>query len=56
MSDLARVRRAAVKAATGREQLKDAIRDAHADGHALRKIANVAGLSHEQVRRIVSRD
>jgi hypothetical protein len=29
------------------------MREAHASGEALRKIAEAAGVSHEQVRRIV---
>lgn len=53
--DLARVKRAAVKVASSREQLHAAIRDAYEDGQALRKIAEAADMSHEQVRRILSR-
>jgi hypothetical protein len=36
-----------------RNQLWTAIRTAHERGHSLRVIAAAAGLSHEQVRRII---
>lgn len=55
MSDLAKVKRAAAKAAVSRERLEQAMRDAHASGAALRQIAEAAGVSHEQVRRVLSR-
>ena len=54
MSDeLKRVRRAAAKAASAREELHAAIREATKTA-SLREVAAAAGLSHEQVRRIAS--
>lgn len=55
MTDLRKVQRAATKAAASRVTLENAIREAHASGQSLRKIAEAAGVSHEQVRVIVSR-
>jgi len=55
VSELGKVKRAAAKAAVSREALEIAIREAHAAGEALRKIADAANVSHEQVRRIVQR-
>lgn len=55
MSELQKVAKAAAKAAVSRERLEDAIREAHASGEALRKIAEAAGVSHEQVRRVLAR-
>lgn len=55
MSELRKVERAAAKAAVAREKLEVAMREAHASGEALRKIADAAGVSHEQVRRVLSR-
>jgi hypothetical protein len=53
MTALASVERAAAKAAVSREALEAAIRVAHAEGASLRAIATAAGVSHEQVRRIL---
>jgi methyl coenzyme M reductase gamma subunit len=36
--------------------LQRAIRDAYEHGHSLRAIANAAGISHEQVRRVRMHD
>lgn len=47
-----RVARAARKAASARQELEAAIRDARAAGMSLRAIAAVAQMSHEAVRRI----
>lgn len=55
MSELEKVERAAAKAAVSHDRLETAIREAHAAGQPLRKIAQAAGVSHEQVRRILSR-
>lgn len=55
MNEFEKVQRAAAKMALARYGLELAIRQAHANGEALRKIAEAAGVSHEQVRRIVSR-
>lgn len=55
MTALYKVERAAAKAAVAREGLDAAIREAHASGAPLRSIAQAAGVSHEQVRRILSR-
>lgn len=55
MSELRKVKRAAAKAAVARAALEDAIRELHAQGVSLRDLGRVAGMSHEQVRRIVSR-
>lgn len=49
------VERAAAQAAVSREAFEQAIREAHSAGATLRAIAKAAKLSHEQVRRIVSR-
>jgi hypothetical protein len=54
MTELQRVKRAAAKAAAAREELDQAMREAHAAGASLRKIAEAAGVSYEQVRRVVS--
>ena len=54
-SSIRKVKRAAAKAADSRERLDDAIREAHDQGNSLRTIAEAAGVSHEQVRVIVSR-
>lgn len=48
-----KVERAAAKAAAAHAALVRAIREAHAEGHSLRSIAEAAGVSHEQVRRLV---
>jgi hypothetical protein len=55
MSETRKVERAAAKAALAREKLELAMREAHENGMALRKIAAAAGVSHEQVRRVLSR-
>ena len=55
MTALHKVERAAAKAAAAREGLEDTIREAHASGAPLRAIAQAAGVSHEQVRRVLSR-
>lgn len=55
MTELQKVRKAAAKVAASREKLEAAMREAHASGQALRKIAEAAGVSHEQVRRVLSR-
>jgi hypothetical protein len=51
----AKVKRAAAKAAASRAALETAIREAHAEGSSLRAIATAAGVSHEQVRRLLER-
>lgn len=51
---LAQVQRAAAAHASTRERLEQRIRAASAAGAALRTIAAAAGVSHEQVRRIVA--
>lgn len=56
MSELQKVKRAAVKAAASREHLENAIREAHAAGESSRKIAEAAGVSHTQVQRTIHRD
>jgi hypothetical protein len=45
---------AARKAASARQALEDAIREEHAKGTSLRKLAVLTGMSHETVRRIVA--
>lgn len=50
---LARVRARADATTTARARLEDAIVQAAADGHSLRRIGDAAGLSHEGVRRIL---
>jgi hypothetical protein len=55
MSDVKKVEWAAAKAALAREKLELAMRAAHENGVALRKIAAAAGVSHEQVRRVLAR-
>ncbi len=54
MSELGKVKSEAAKAAASRARLEALIRQAHAEGSSLRAIAHAAGVSHEQVRRIVS--
>lgn len=54
-SELRKVERAAAKAVASLALRDEAIHEAHASGQSLRKIAEAAGLSHEQVRRILSR-
>ena len=53
--DLATVRRAAAKAAQARENLRAAIHQAR-ETASLREIAQAAGLSHEQVRRLTNEE
>lgn len=53
--ELDRVRGAASAVEAARDRLHDAIVDAAAAGHSLRRIGDAAGLSHEQVRRVVER-
>lgn len=55
MNEIRKIERAAAKAAVAREKLELAMREAHESGLALRKIAEAAGVSHEQVRRVLSR-
>ena len=55
MSALRKVERAAAKAAVSREALETAMREARAAKVSLRDIAKAAGVSHEQVRRILER-
>lgn len=59
MDILAVVREAAAQAAAESDNAlrvrDDAIRVARAEGKSLRKIAAAAGMSHEQVRRILAR-
>jgi hypothetical protein len=55
MNAVRKVERAAAEAAASREALELAIRQAHQDGSSLRDIAKAAGVSHEQVRRILAR-
>jgi predicted HTH domain antitoxin len=52
---LLRVRVAAEKAAKARSELERAIIAAQRSGHSLREIAEVARMSHESVRQILSR-
>lgn len=49
-----RVALASKKHEKARSQLNEAIRQARAEGQSLRSIAEAAGLSHEQVRRIAN--
>lgn len=56
VSELRKVERAAAKAAVARSALQTAVREAHENGQPLRKIAEAAGVSHEQVRRLISQD
>ena len=55
-TDLERVEQAAFAVADAREEFETAIRAAHANGAALRTIAEAAGVSHEQVRRMIRTD
>jgi lambda repressor-like predicted transcriptional regulator len=55
MQPVAKVQRAARKAALARQGLEQAIREAHDDGASLRALAAAAGVSHEQIRRILNR-
>lgn len=51
---LGRVRARAGAVEDAIRRLHDAIQGAAADGHSLRRIGDAAGLSHEQVRRLLS--
>ncbi len=53
MSELRKVKHAAARSAAWRAALERAIREAHEEGASLRAIADAAGVSHEQVRRII---
>jgi transposase len=52
---LSAVKAAADVHARRTRRLNNAIRAAHAAGHSLRTIAEAAGVSHEQVRRVIHR-
>lgn len=54
MNDLARVRRAAEKATTARQEFEQVIREA-ARTETLRAVAEAAGLSHQRIHQIVKR-
>lgn len=51
-----KIERAAQNWAASRDWLGKEIRLGHLEGMSLRKIAALAGMSHEQVRRILNRD
>ena len=51
-SDLERVRRAAEKSASAREELRQAIRLARASGETYADIGSAAGLSRQRVEQI----
>ena len=53
MNVLKKVERAAKKATASRELFEESVREAYDAGHSLRPIGEAAGISHEQVRRIV---
>jgi hypothetical protein len=53
--ELRKVEKAAAKAASSRLALEAAMREAHVAGKPLRDIAKAAGVSHEQVRRILAK-
>jgi len=55
-ASLRRVERAAAKAAVAHSALVQAIQEAHDQGLSLRSIAAAAGVSHEQVRRLLAPD
>ena len=50
-----KIERAAAKLALAHAALEEAVREEWFKGTSLRKIAEAAGVSHEQVRRIVAR-
>ena len=54
--ELKRVRRAAARADAARAELEHALKDARDAGHALRPIAEAAGLSVEWTRRLIAKD
>ena len=53
-TDLARVRARAAALESARDALHAAVHDAAEAGHSLRRIGEAAGLSHEQVRRLLA--
>lgn len=53
MKPLTRVARAAAKAASARAALEQEVRAAHSAGQSLRAIGAAAGVSHEQVRKML---
>lgn len=53
---LTSVREAAEQAASARERLESAIRNARVAGVSLRKISEAAGMNHETVRTIAKND
>jgi hypothetical protein len=54
-AELKQVERAARKGELARLELEAAIRAASAAGIGLRPIARAAGLSHEQIRRLIAK-
>lgn len=55
-SQQTRLAQSAERYKAAREKLHSDIRDAHAAGISLRRIAAEVNMSHEQVRRLISRD
>lgn len=55
MRPLTVVARAARKAAAAYQARDQAVRDAYDAGESLRAVAEAAGISHEQVRRIIQK-
>lgn len=53
---LSEVQQAARQVERAQLALAVAVQKAHIEGHSLRRIAKDAGVSHEQVRRIVAKD
>lgn len=53
MTALANVKRSRERADKARSAFEDAIRQAHADGESMRKIAAAAGLSHQRVYQLL---
>ncbi len=51
--ELKRVERAAAKAAVARSALEAEVKAAHVAGQSLRAIGAAAGVSHEQVRKML---
>ena len=56
MNQIRKVERAARKLSEAGRQLEDAIRFSHTEGASLRQLAKAAGMSHEKVRGLISRD